>query len=154
MSRNKRSTGSEFFGVRSALTDGPFLQHTNFLVAAFGGDDRDGLFYVETALLYFFDGARNSERHHNLMQHEHVFLHRTEHVARLDLVAFFDDGNEIPFFLVVDSVDGDAACDSVARHLAQLGKGTLNPVENTLDKTGSEFDGQGRTRGIYVFTGT
>ena len=62
--------------------------------------------------------------------------------------------NEVPFFLAVEIVDGNASRNTVAVFEIERGQRALNPVENTRDKPGRKLRGKRLARGINVLART
>ena len=130
------------FFIRSGFSDRPAGEHGNFLIAHLG----DRFRYSEVAFADIRNLSAHAERYENFMRNYRRFLHRTQHVAGDYFVADFLFGNETPFLFAVEIVYFKSSRDSVAVIFDDFFERTLNSVEDTLDKSGSEFHGKRHAR--------
>ncbi len=142
LSRYERLGRRKLFFIRSAAAHGPALEHGKLVLGLAVLDDRNDTVDREAALVYLFDLARYPVRHGYPVLYDLVLPDRADDVARLHVVAFFDDGHELPFLFAVDGGRANAASDTLARQRVQLFERTLYAVVNTAYKTRSELDGE------------
>ena len=84
-------------------------------------------------------------REHDLMD-DVCLLNFTEDCAGLDFVASFHERLEGPFLLMGEAGRRDTALDEVAHLVHEDGEGPLDPIVDTGQEPGAEFDCQGADR--------
>ncbi len=130
------------------------MEHSYFSLACVGSDHRYSIVNGKFASLYFLYDAADTERYHNLMRNKYIFFYCTDNAARLYLRANRNTRSKLPKLGVVNRGEINSALDTVARHLLELCKRTLNSVVNALYKSRTEFDGQRFSRRHDVLAGT
>src|SRR5690606_4528278 len=95
--------------------------------------------------------AGDAGRHEDPVFDDLGFRGGAKDIAAGDLLANLYLRGELPFALAIEGDSGDASADEVAGAITQGDQGALDAVEGARQQAGSQFYGQGESRGHHFF---
>ena len=152
LSRHHGLVRRQFFSIRTPLSNRPFPEHANGHTSLFRVEHGHGLF---DSVVSFGDGKHlsfHSVRNHNAMFDDFRFPDHAQDIAFRNKVSRFDAGNEMPLFIAVEIIDGNASRNTVAVFEIERGQRTLYAVENARDESRRQLRRKGFSRGIHFFS--
>ena len=144
LTRNKRNIGRKLFGIRSSLSDRPFLHKPEVLFNSVCSLDaahniRDRIISLGDA----FHGSDKSGREHNFVADNISLLNGAEYISADHLVPDLNGGDEVPELFPIQCGNFNSSCKVVSRQLTDFLKRSLNTVKDSLNKSGTELNAEG-----------